>query len=92
MAEVLLEALEEIYPNQPLTAAHEVHDFEGVVRLDVCLLPASAREDIKIPLDGNAIARHAQVPEKRSDVEAFGDFAAFAVDRDSHVRWNLYPR
>jgi hypothetical protein len=31
------------------------------------------------------------VPEQGGDVEALRDFAAFAVDRDSHVRWKPYP-
>ena len=86
MAEILLEALEEIPRNKKeLTAAYEVHDFKSIVRLDVCFLPAWARENIEIALDGNAVVRHAQVCEQRGDAQTIGDFAALAVDCNGHL-------
>src|SRR5271170_82245 len=67
-------------------AADEVDDFERVVRLNPGFLPASARENIEIAFDGDAVARHAEVFKHGDNVQAFGDFAALAIDRNGHFQ------
>lgn len=67
-----------------LAAADEVDDFEGVVWLDARIKPERAGEDIEVELDGDAVARHADVIEERCDGEVVGNFTAFAVYRDRH--------
>ena len=87
MAEVLLEAVEEVSRSEkqePLTAADKLDDFEAVVCLDCSFLPPGSRENIQIALDSHSITLHAEVIEQRDDVQIFGNFAALAVDRDRH--------
>jgi hypothetical protein len=48
------------------------------------LLPPPARKNLKIALDRHAVTRHPDMIEQRSHIQAIGDFAVLAVDRDSH--------
>ena len=68
-----------------LTAADEVDDFEAVVRLDLRVLPVSARKNIEVALDGDAAAGHAQMIEQCDDVQAIRNFAALAVNCNDHI-------
>ena len=70
--------------NQPLTSADELNDLKGVVWLDPRLIPIGPWQDIQVSLDCHAIARHAQVFQHPSDIQAIRDFASFTVNRYRH--------
>ena len=68
-----------------LAAADEVHDLEVIVCLHRCVFPLRVGKNLKIALDRHAATRHPDMIEQRSYIEAIRNFAALAVDRDSHV-------
>lgn len=67
-----------------LAPADEVHDFEAVTRFDRSLLPADARQNVQIALDGHTPGGHPEMIQQRGHVQAVGNVAAFAVNRDGH--------
>ncbi len=72
-----------------------MHDLEVVVRLDCRSLPLTARKNLKIALDRHAIARHPDVIEQLSHIQAIGNFAVLAVNRNGHglrTGWGTHRR
>jgi hypothetical protein len=69
-----------------LAAAHEVNDFEAVVRLNRGLLPFRARENIEIALDGHSIRSHLEVLKQCGNGKPIRNFAKLAVNSNLHGR------
>jgi len=70
--------------NMHLPAADKLHDFEGVVRAHLRLVPARARQNIAIVLDRDAVLGHPEVFEQRSHIQAVGNFPALSIDCNRH--------
>jgi hypothetical protein len=69
---------------EALAATNEVDNLVAVVRLDSCLDPSRAGENVQIALDGHAFGGQANVLEECGHIQPIGNLATLTVNRHSH--------
>src|SRR5450631_199255 len=66
----------------PLPSSHGHHDLDAIAVREVRVAEAAARNDLSVPLDGQAPARQLHLVEKLGEGERGGEFARHPVQRD----------
>lgn len=67
-----------------LPASDKVDDLEAVAGLNQSFLPASARQDFQVALDGHAFRAEFQVCQQEGDVQPRGNFLRLAINLHLH--------
>jgi len=68
----------------PLSTSDKVDYFKRIAGLYWRFLPLTARKNIQVSFEGDAVERHAEVFDQTRNVQTIGNFGALSVNHNGH--------